>query len=120
MGRTDEFCPVRPIVAFQGESGAFSEKAIEYLVEGPVKLLSCNTFDATTGAVVQGIADLGVIPVENLIAGPVEQVWDCPLFRISSRLITVDCGRRQMMAQERPFPFVSLVMPRRRSNRLHS
>ena len=58
---------MRPIVAFQGESGAFSEKAIEYLVEGPVKLLSCNTFDATTGAVVQGIADLGVIPVENLI-----------------------------------------------------
>ena len=44
---------MRPIVAFQGESGAFSEKAIEYLVEGPVKLLSCNTFDATAGAVVQ-------------------------------------------------------------------
>jgi prephenate dehydratase len=67
---------VRPIVAFQGESGAFSEKAIEYLVEGPVKLLSCNTFDATTGAVVQGIADLGVIPVENLIAGPVHSALD--------------------------------------------
>ena len=76
MGRTDEFCRVRPIVAFQGESGAFSEKAIEYLVEGPVKLLSCNTFDATTGAVVQGIADLGVIPVENLIAGPVHSALD--------------------------------------------
>ena len=67
---------MRPIVAFQGESGAFSEKAIEYLVEGPVKLLSCNTFDATTGAVVQGIADLGVIPVENLIAGPVHSALD--------------------------------------------
>jgi prephenate dehydratase len=67
---------VRPIVAFQGESGAFSEKAIEYLVEGPVKLLSCNTFDATTGAVVQGIADLAVIPVENLMAGPVHAALD--------------------------------------------
>ena len=67
---------MRPIVAFQGESGAFSEKAIEFLVEGPVKLLSCNTFDATTGAVVQGIADLAVIPVENLIAGPVHAALD--------------------------------------------
>ena len=67
---------MRPIVAFQGESGAFSEKAIEYLVEGPVRLLSCNTFDATTGAVVQGIADLAVIPVENLIAGPVHAALD--------------------------------------------
>ena len=67
---------MRPIVAFQGESGAFSEKAIEYLVEGPVKLLSCNTFDATAGAVVQGIADLAVIPVENLIAGPVHAALD--------------------------------------------
>ena len=67
---------MRPIVAFQGESGAFSEKAIEFLVEGPVRLLSCNTFDATTGAVVQGIADLAVIPVENLIAGPVHAALD--------------------------------------------
>jgi prephenate dehydratase len=67
---------VRPIVAFQGESGAFSEKAIEYLVEGPVKLLSCNTFDACTGAVMQGLADLAVIPVENLIAGPVHAALD--------------------------------------------
>ena len=67
---------MRPIVAFQGESGAFSEKAIEFLVEGPVRLLSCNTFDATTGAVVQGIADLAVIPVENLMAGPVHAALD--------------------------------------------
>ena len=67
---------MHPIVAFQGESGAFSEKAIEYLVEGPVKLLSCNTFDACTGAVVQGIADLAVIPVQNLIAGPVHAALD--------------------------------------------
>ncbi len=67
---------MRPIVAFQGESGAFSEKAIEYLFEGPVKLLSCNTFEACAGAVVQGIADLAVIPVENLIAGPVHAALD--------------------------------------------
>jgi prephenate dehydratase len=85
---------VPPIVAFQGESGAFSEKAIEHLVEGPVKLLSCNTFDATTGAVVQGYADLGVIPVENLIAGPVHAALDAldaapELERIGEHLLPV-------------------------------
>jgi prephenate dehydratase len=67
---------VRPIVAFQGESGAFSEKAVEYLVSAPFDLLPCNTFDAATGAVVQGLADFGVIPVENLIAGPVHAALD--------------------------------------------
>jgi prephenate dehydratase len=67
---------VRPIVAFQGESGAFSEKAVQHLVEGPVTLLPCRTFDAATGAVVEGMADLAVIPVENLIAGPVHAALD--------------------------------------------
>jgi prephenate dehydratase len=67
---------VRPIVAFQGESGAFSEKAVEHLVEGPTTLLPCPTFEATTGAVVEGMADFGVIPTENLIAGPVHAALD--------------------------------------------
>ena len=85
---------MRPIVAFQGESGAFSEKAVEYLVEGPVKLLSCNTFEACTGAVVQGLADLAVIPVENLIAGPVHAALDAlaaapELDRIGEHLLPV-------------------------------
>ncbi|MDB4884423.1 MAG: prephenate dehydratase, partial [Gemmatimonadetes bacterium] len=67
---------MRPIVAFQGESGAFSEKAVEHLVEGPLTLLPCASFEATTGAVVEGMADLAVIPVENLIAGPVHAALD--------------------------------------------
>jgi prephenate dehydratase len=67
---------VRPIVAFQGESGAFSEKAVEHLVAGPSTLLPCSTFEATVGAVVEGMADFGVIPTENLIAGPVHAALD--------------------------------------------
>jgi prephenate dehydratase len=76
VGRTDDVVSVRPIVAFQGESGAFSEKAIGHLVSGPFDLLPCDTFDAATGAVVQGLADFAVIPVENLIAGPVHAALD--------------------------------------------
>ncbi|MEO6528387.1 MAG: prephenate dehydratase domain-containing protein [Gemmatimonadaceae bacterium] len=67
---------MRPIVAFQGESGAFSEKAVEHLVAGPLTLLPRTTFDATCGAVVEGLADFAVIPVENLIAGPVRAALD--------------------------------------------
>ncbi|MEP6729292.1 MAG: prephenate dehydratase domain-containing protein [bacterium] len=62
---------MRPIVAFQGETGAFSERAAALLVPGQLSLLPCDTFDAAVRAVVNGNADYAVIPIENLIAGPV-------------------------------------------------
>ncbi|MDQ2667158.1 MAG: hypothetical protein M3Z05_14255 [Gemmatimonadota bacterium] len=62
---------MRPIVAFQGETGAFSEKAAEQLVPGDITLFPCASFDATVRAVVNGHADFAAIPVKNLIAGPV-------------------------------------------------
>ena len=67
---------VRPIVAFQGETGAFSEAAAEQLVPGPLTLFPCATFDAAVRAVVNGHADYAVIPVMNLIAGPVHAAID--------------------------------------------
>jgi prephenate dehydratase len=62
---------MRPIVAFQGETGAFSEAAAEQLVSGDITLFPCPTFDATVRAVVNGHADYAAIPIRNLIAGPV-------------------------------------------------
>ena len=62
---------MRPIVAFQGETGAFSEAAATQLVAGEITLFPCPTFDATVRAVVNGHADFAAIPVKNLIAGPV-------------------------------------------------
>jgi prephenate dehydratase len=67
---------VDPIVAFQGESGAFSEAAAEEAVSGPLTLLPCATFDEVVRSVVGGAADLGVLPTENLIAGPVLDALD--------------------------------------------
>lgn len=67
---------MRPIVAFQGETGAFSEVAAERLVEGPITLLPCATFDAAVRAVVDAHADYAAIPVVNLIAGPVHEAVD--------------------------------------------
>src|ERR1700737_1456435 len=67
---------MRPIVAFQGEIGAFSEVAAEELVPAPRTLLPCRTFDSVVRAVVDGIADFGVLPIENVIAGPVHAALD--------------------------------------------
>ncbi len=72
----DQLGAVRPIVAFQGETGAFSERAAALLVEGQLSLLPCDTFDAAVRAVVNGNADYAVIPIENLIAGPVSAAID--------------------------------------------
>jgi prephenate dehydratase len=64
------------IVAFQGETGAFSEVAARQLVAEPIALLPCATFDAAVRAVVNGHADYAAIPVTNLIAGPVHEAVD--------------------------------------------
>lgn len=71
-----EILRVRPIVAFQGETGAFSEVAAEELVPAPRTLLPCATFDAVVRAVVNGHADFGVLPIENAIVGPVHAALD--------------------------------------------
>ena len=67
---------MRPIVAFQGETGAFSEAAAERLVAGPIVLMPCVTFEAAVRAVVNGHADCAVLPVMNLVAGPVNAALD--------------------------------------------
>ncbi len=67
---------VRPIVAFQGETGAFSEAAAEQLVPGPVTLLPCRSFDSAVRAVVDGLADFAVMPVHNVIYGIVHTALD--------------------------------------------
>ena len=67
---------MRPIVAFQGETGAFSEAAAAQLVPGPITLMPCVTFDAAVRAVINGHADYGVIPVVNVVAGPVHAALD--------------------------------------------
>lgn len=42
----------------------------------PRTLMPCRTFDDVARAVVNGYADWGVFPVENLIAGPVHEALD--------------------------------------------
>jgi prephenate dehydratase len=64
--------PHRPIVAFQGDSGSFSERAASELVGGPFTPMPCATFGDAVRAVTEHGVDYAVLPVHNLIAGPVD------------------------------------------------
>ena len=63
-------------VAFQGEHGAYSEEAI-YQHFGPeVETLPCRTFADIFHAVEEGRATYGMVPVENAVAGSINQAYD--------------------------------------------
>jgi prephenate dehydratase len=62
-------------IAFQGESGAYSERALfEYF--GEAEPVPCETFDAVFESVATGGCDAGMLPIENSIAGSIHQNYD--------------------------------------------
>lgn len=65
----------RKLVAFQGESGAYSEVACRKLVPGGA-YTPCMEFVHVFQGVTEGYLDLGVVPVENSLEGAVTQVND--------------------------------------------
>ncbi|MCC7195841.1 MAG: hypothetical protein IT356_09825 [Gemmatimonadaceae bacterium] len=68
---SDHAFQVNPRVAFQGEPGAFGDLAIQRAWPAGAIAVPCGTFDAVLDALVAGAVDLAVVPVENLIVGPV-------------------------------------------------
>jgi prephenate dehydratase len=64
---------VTTVVAYQGEPGAFSELAIVALWGSAATPLSCASFADVIAAVEAGRAELGLLPIENSIAGPVRE-----------------------------------------------
>jgi prephenate dehydratase len=63
----------RPKIAFQGELGANSDEACRTHFPGH-EPMACTTFEDAFEAVKSGEAELGMIPVENSIAGRVADV----------------------------------------------
>jgi prephenate dehydratase len=63
-------------VAFQGEPGAFSEEALTLLLAGRAEGLPCRDFMDVGRAVESGEAQLGLLPVENSLAGSVLGSYD--------------------------------------------
>lgn len=62
-------------VAYQGEPGAFSERAV-LVVFPDAEPMPCDTIRLTFSRVTSGEADFGVVPVENSQAGSVNETYD--------------------------------------------
>lgn len=69
---------VRPgtTVAFQGELGAFSQRACYQIFGRGIRPVPCRAFDEVFEHVVRKKASLGVIPIENSLAGSIYQNFD--------------------------------------------
>jgi prephenate dehydratase len=76
-------------IAFQGELGANSHIACDQAYPG-YEPLPCRTFEDALAAVASGRADLGMIPIENSVAGRVADIHhlmpDSGLFIIGEHL----------------------------------
>ena len=64
-----------PKVAYQGEPGAYSERAVQVLFP-TARTLPCETIRLAFSRVTSGEADVGVVPVENSQAGSVNETYD--------------------------------------------
>lgn len=65
-----------PGVAFQGERGAFSEEAAVAHFGPGIRLVPCRSFPDVFDAVAEGVADYGVVPIENSLTGSIYAVYD--------------------------------------------
>ncbi|MHB1298263.1 MAG: prephenate dehydratase [Gemmatimonadaceae bacterium] len=81
-------------VAFQGELGAFSDEAIQQLWGGDVERVPYRDFADVTASVASGIADIGVLPIENTIVGSIAGTHDAisampGLFAVAETVVAV-------------------------------
>jgi 3-deoxy-7-phosphoheptulonate synthase len=63
-------------VAYQGERGAYGEKAIRHWFAGEVKALPVPEFPSVFEAVLAGKAGFGIVPIENSLTGSIHQNYD--------------------------------------------
>lgn len=64
------------MVSFQGERGAFSEKAINNYFNEDTKPLPCPEFRDVFNSVLEGKSNYGIIPLENSLSGSIHQNFD--------------------------------------------
>ncbi|MCD6120785.1 MAG: 3-deoxy-7-phosphoheptulonate synthase [Spirochaetales bacterium] len=65
-----------PRIGFQGERGAFSEKAIYSYFQEDVEPVAFLSFKNIFDAILKNNIDYGVIPIENSLAGSIHENYD--------------------------------------------
>ena len=63
-------------VAIQGVAGSYSEEAAQRLLGSDASIVECRDFQSTFDAIVSGLAEAAVVPVENKIVGRIDQSSD--------------------------------------------
>jgi len=66
----------QPLIAFQGERGAFSEEAARKLLGARIQVLPCPRFEDVFRSLKEGRASGAVVPIENTLAGSVHENYD--------------------------------------------
>jgi prephenate dehydratase len=83
----------RPIVAYPGRDGAHSAAASERLFGDAGQLVPLPTFTAVAEATVDGTVDVGVLPIESSLSGPVAEthdlLYDSPLAITAETVIPI-------------------------------
>jgi len=77
----------RPVVAFQGERGAFGEHAIHHWFSREVQALPVAEFRSVFDSVLKGEARFGIIPMENSLTGSIHENYDLLLQYPDLRII---------------------------------
>jgi len=63
-------------VAIQGERGAFSHQAALEVLGATVEVVPRSTFDELFSAVLEGLADRALVPIENSLHGSIHENYD--------------------------------------------
>ena len=75
LQETPQLFPPKAVVACQGVEGAYSQKACEKIFSAP-SILYCRDFESVFSAIEKGLCRYGILPIENILAGSVNSVYD--------------------------------------------
>ena len=63
-------------IAIQGDAGSFHDAAAQHLYGTNYTLVACENFRDVFDAISEGVADAGVVAVENSLYGSLHETYD--------------------------------------------